>query len=160
MTIPEYLWYAPAVHPLARRTTDRERDQALSMLTEALQRGQLTVDEHAGRAEAALRARTVGDLVSLTRDLVPAPPPPPPPGVPPRIASGSTVADAALITGIVGLVLFPLFVGGVVAVVLGLVGLGEVRAGALVPAARPRALGGLLTGVLAILAGVLFFTLA
>lgn len=156
MSIPQYLWYAP-VHPLARRSTDLERDQALSMLTTALQRGQLTVEEHAQRAEATLRSRTVGDLVVLTQDVVPPPGPPQPLGLTRPLPRQSSLADASLVTGIAGLVLFPIFLGGVVAIVLGLVALAELRSGTGLPAHRPRAIAGVVTGVLAVLAGVVFY---
>jgi hypothetical protein len=156
MTIPQYLWYAP-VHPLARRSTDHERDQALAMLTAALQRGQLTIEEHAQRAEAALRSRTVGDLVLLTQDVLPPPPQPAPPGLPRVVPRSSSMPDASLVTGIAGLVLFPIFLGGLVAIVLGMVALAEVRGGAALPSHRPRAVAGVATGVLALLAGLVFY---
>jgi Domain of unknown function (DUF1707) len=154
MTIPQYLWYAP-VHPLARRVTDRERDQALAMLTAALQRGQVTVEEHSARMEGALHAQTVRDLVNLTRDLLPAQPhraAPAGDGSAPR-----SLADATLASGIVGLVLFPLFLGSVVAIVLSLVALAEIRGGASPPTAMPRVVGGMVAAALALAAGAIFY---
>lgn len=156
MSIPQYLWYAP-VHPLARRSTDHERDQALAMLAGALQRGQLTVEEHAHRTEAALRSRTIGDLVMLTQDLVPPPGPPQPPGIARPLPRQSGLADGSLVTGIGALVLFPIFVGGVVAIVLGLVALAEIRGGHGLASHRPRAIAGVTMGVLALLAGLVFY---
>ncbi|MFD7630897.1 DUF1707 domain-containing protein [Streptomyces sp. NPDC059851] len=60
---------APAV-----RVSDADRDRALGILAGALAEGRLDVQEHASRAQAALRARTADDLGVLTADL-PAPKP-------------------------------------------------------------------------------------
>jgi hypothetical protein len=54
------------------RATDADRDNAIGILNEALPSGRLTADEHSTRVEAALRARTMGELRELTKDLVPA----------------------------------------------------------------------------------------
>jgi Domain of unknown function (DUF1707) len=53
------------------RTTDADRDNAIGILNESLPSGRLTADEHSIRVEAALRARTMGELSDLTEDLVP-----------------------------------------------------------------------------------------
>ncbi|NXY94647.1 DUF1707 domain-containing protein [Streptomyces sp. BR123] len=60
---------APAV-----RVSDADRDRALGILAAALAEGRLDAQEHASRVQAALRARTAGDLGTLTADL-PAPTP-------------------------------------------------------------------------------------
>ncbi|MFD8011643.1 DUF1707 domain-containing protein [Streptomyces sp. NPDC058955] len=56
------------------RVSDRERDAAVDILAAALAEGRLQPDEHAARVEAALAARTAGELDVLTADL-PAPAP-------------------------------------------------------------------------------------
>ncbi|MFF8276241.1 DUF1707 domain-containing protein [Streptomyces lateritius] len=60
---------APAV-----RVSDRDRDEALGVLTVALVEGRLDPHEHEIRAKRALRARTDDELAALTADL-PAPAP-------------------------------------------------------------------------------------
>ncbi|MFD4370450.1 DUF1707 domain-containing protein [Streptomyces sp. NPDC058486] len=60
---------APAV-----RVSDQERDAVVGRLAVALTEGRLDPYEHAERVEAALRARTAGELAVLTADL-PAPRP-------------------------------------------------------------------------------------
>ncbi|MFB9608148.1 DUF1707 domain-containing protein [Streptomyces roseofulvus] len=56
------------------RVSDRERDAAVDILAAALAEGRLQPREHAARVEAALSARTAGELAVLTADL-PAPVP-------------------------------------------------------------------------------------
>ncbi|WP_223168170.1 DUF1707 SHOCT-like domain-containing protein [Nonomuraea sp. SYSU D8015] len=51
------------------RASDADRDRVAAVLGEALATGRLTSVEHADRLEAAYTAKTVGDLVPLTRDL-------------------------------------------------------------------------------------------
>jgi Domain of unknown function (DUF1707)/2TM domain len=51
------------------RASDAERDTAVAMLSDAAAEGYLTPDELDERLSAALAARTVGDLIRLTRDL-------------------------------------------------------------------------------------------
>ncbi|MGW4896474.1 DUF1707 SHOCT-like domain-containing protein [Kitasatospora sp. NPDC004240] len=58
----------------AVRISDADRDRALGILAAALAEGRLDAQEHADRAQAALRARTPDDLGALTADL-PAPTP-------------------------------------------------------------------------------------
>jgi hypothetical protein len=53
----------------AIRVGDAERDQVTSALHEHFVQGRLTRDELDERLEAALSARTVGDLRAVTRDL-------------------------------------------------------------------------------------------
>lgn len=59
-----------------RRLTDDEREYALVQLREACVDGRLTLNEFSERVETALTARTQGDLVPVTSDLVAALPPP------------------------------------------------------------------------------------
>jgi hypothetical protein len=55
------------------RASDTDRDQTIGALATASAEGRLTLDEYSQRSEAALTARTRGDLAGLTADL-PAPP--------------------------------------------------------------------------------------
>jgi hypothetical protein len=51
------------------RASHADRDQVVEILREAAGEGRLTVEELDERVEAALSARTVGELAGLTRDL-------------------------------------------------------------------------------------------
>ena len=51
------------------RASDADRDHTAGMLASALAAGRLTSAEHAERLDAAYAAKTLGDLVPLTRDL-------------------------------------------------------------------------------------------
>ncbi|MGN9843411.1 DUF1707 SHOCT-like domain-containing protein [Nonomuraea sp. H19] len=51
------------------RASDADRDRVAAVLGEALATGRLTSVEHADRLEVAYTAKTVGELVPLTRDL-------------------------------------------------------------------------------------------
>ncbi|MEV0202865.1 DUF1707 domain-containing protein [Nonomuraea sp. NPDC050691] len=53
----------------ALRASDTDRDRVAAVLGEALATGRLTSVEHADRLETAYSAKTVGELVPLTRDL-------------------------------------------------------------------------------------------
>lgn len=55
------------------RVSDAERDVVLDRLREALVEGRLDQTELSERSDAALKARTVGDLRPLTADLPPGP---------------------------------------------------------------------------------------
>lgn len=55
------------------RASDADRDQTVGALTTASAEGRLSPEEYSQRSEAALRARTLGELTGLTADL-PAPP--------------------------------------------------------------------------------------
>lgn len=62
---------APAV-PAAEgefRASDKDRDRFADILREALAEGRLTTEEHAERIDLVYRARTVGELEPLVRDL-------------------------------------------------------------------------------------------
>ena len=52
------------------RASDADRDQVVDVLRVALGDGRVTTDEFGERMEAALSARTLGELVVLTADLV------------------------------------------------------------------------------------------
>lgn len=58
--------------PLQIRIGHAERDEAVEALRVAAGEGRLTLEELDGRIEAALRARTRGDLQDLLGDLLPA----------------------------------------------------------------------------------------
>ncbi|WP_240139300.1 DUF1707 SHOCT-like domain-containing protein [Streptomyces sp. MUM 178J] len=58
----------------ALRASDADRDRIADILREALAEGRLDAEEHAERIDAVYRAKTVGELEPLVRDL-PAPPP-------------------------------------------------------------------------------------
>ncbi|SDM79615.1 DUF1707 SHOCT-like domain-containing protein [Nonomuraea jiangxiensis] len=51
------------------RASDADRDRVAAVLGEALATGRLTSVEHADRLDVAYTAKTVGELVPLTRDL-------------------------------------------------------------------------------------------
>ncbi|MFI5531719.1 DUF1707 domain-containing protein [Kitasatospora sp. NPDC051853] len=54
------------------RASDADRERVAELLRDAYAEGRLTVEEHSERIELAYGAKTLGDLVPLTRDL-PAP---------------------------------------------------------------------------------------
>jgi hypothetical protein len=60
--------YRPGPRDL--RASDFERDRVVALLGEAAADGRLTPDEHTDRVERAYQARTLGELASLTTDLV------------------------------------------------------------------------------------------
>jgi Domain of unknown function (DUF1707)/Cell wall-active antibiotics response 4TMS YvqF len=55
--------------PARLRASDSDRDQAASVLNEALAEGRLTAEEHSGRLDSVYAAKTQADLVPLTEDL-------------------------------------------------------------------------------------------
>ena len=57
----------PGPHDL--RASDADRELVITLLSEAVGDGRLTLSEHAERSERALAARTLGELVGLTSDL-------------------------------------------------------------------------------------------
>lgn len=57
------------------RASDADRDQVMDVLRAAAADGRLTAEEFEERLEAALSARTFGDLAALTADLVATPAP-------------------------------------------------------------------------------------
>ena len=58
-----------AAAPHEMRASDADRDRVMDVLRDAAAEGRLTVDELEERLEAALTARTFGDLAALTEDL-------------------------------------------------------------------------------------------
>ena len=61
---------SPARKPSDLRASDHDRERVVAVLAEAAGDGRLTLEEHAHRVERAYRARTLGELASLTSDLV------------------------------------------------------------------------------------------
>ncbi|MFD4377439.1 DUF1707 domain-containing protein [Streptomyces sp. NPDC058486] len=53
----------------ALRASDADRDRVADILAEALAMGRLDAEEHAERVEAVYRAKTVGELEPIVRDL-------------------------------------------------------------------------------------------
>jgi hypothetical protein len=51
------------------RASDAERNQTIEVLAAAAAAGRLSLEEYSERSEAALAARTVGDLSGMTADL-------------------------------------------------------------------------------------------
>jgi hypothetical protein len=68
------------------RASDADRERVADLLREAYAEGRLTADEHSERLGAAYQARTLGELVPLTRDL---------PGHQPLSGEQSVAAPAA-----------------------------------------------------------------
>ncbi|MGW6913782.1 DUF1707 SHOCT-like domain-containing protein [Kitasatospora sp. NPDC054939] len=69
---PEAAPAAPVHAPVAEadmRASDADRERIAELLRDAYAEGRLDVDEHAERIEAAYRAKTMGELAPLTRDL-------------------------------------------------------------------------------------------
>ncbi|MEV0225476.1 DUF1707 domain-containing protein [Streptomyces sp. NPDC050704] len=60
----------PGLRPHADlRASDADRDRTADILREALAEGRIDAEEHAERVEEAYRAKTVGELAPLVRDL-------------------------------------------------------------------------------------------
>lgn len=59
----------PRPAPRDLRASDTDRERVIAMLADALADGRLTSDEYSERTEAALTARTLGELAVLTTDL-------------------------------------------------------------------------------------------
>ncbi|MCX3062045.1 DUF1707 SHOCT-like domain-containing protein [Streptomyces beihaiensis] len=59
----------PSTAPTDLRASDADRDRTADILREALAEGRLDAEEHAERIERAYRAKTVGELEPLVRDL-------------------------------------------------------------------------------------------
>ncbi|AWI30741.1 DUF1707 domain-containing protein [Streptomyces tirandamycinicus] len=60
---------APADPAAAIRASDADRDRTADILREALAEGRLDAEEHAERIDAVYRAKTVGELEPIVRDL-------------------------------------------------------------------------------------------
>ncbi|MBC3842694.1 DUF1707 domain-containing protein [Streptacidiphilus sp. 4-A2] len=60
----------PATDPaLQLRASDADRERVAEVLREAYAEGRLTAEEHSERVDAVYAAKTMGDLVPLTKDL-------------------------------------------------------------------------------------------
>jgi hypothetical protein len=81
----------PPEHRL--RASDADRDQAIESLASAAAQGRLTLEEYSERSEAALQARTQGELTALTADL------PAPPGTLARDEAGAAAEDISALLG-------------------------------------------------------------
>ncbi|MER5947152.1 DUF1707 domain-containing protein [Streptomyces sp. NPDC001904] len=60
---------ASAPAPADLRASDADRDRIADILREALAEGRIDADEHAERIDGVYRAKTVGELEPLVRDL-------------------------------------------------------------------------------------------
>jgi Domain of unknown function (DUF1707)/Cell wall-active antibiotics response 4TMS YvqF len=69
------------------RASDADRDQTVEALAAASAAGRLTLEEYSQRSEAALTAKTLGDLAGLTADL--------PDSALPVVARGAAARGAA-----------------------------------------------------------------
>jgi Domain of unknown function (DUF1707)/Cell wall-active antibiotics response 4TMS YvqF len=76
------------------RASDADRDRVVEALAGASAEGRLTLEEYSERSDAALVARTVGDLASLTADL--------PASSLPAVPSGDAAAVPEEITAVLG----------------------------------------------------------
>jgi len=84
----------PRPAPRDLRASDADRERVVTVLNAALGDGRITPEEHDERVHAALTARTLGDLVGLTSDLVMSS------GQPIQLDSGPVVNGIPLINGI------------------------------------------------------------
>ncbi|WP_351226177.1 DUF1707 domain-containing protein [Streptomyces sp. NPDC002133] len=75
----------------AIRASDADRDRIADILREALAEGRLDAEEHSDRIDAVYRAKTVGELEPIVRDLPSATRPPRP--APASYAYGPEVPD-------------------------------------------------------------------
>ena len=76
------------------RASDAERDRVVEVLASASAEGRLTLEEYSERSDAALVARTLGDLASLTADL--------PAASAPAVLHGDAAAVPEEITAVLG----------------------------------------------------------
>jgi DUF1707 SHOCT-like domain len=60
----------PTPRPHDLRASDADRERVVAALAEAVADGRLTLEEHAGRVQRAYTARTLGELATLTQDLL------------------------------------------------------------------------------------------
>ncbi|MFZ3559575.1 MULTISPECIES: DUF1707 SHOCT-like domain-containing protein [unclassified Streptomyces] len=89
---------APEAEPTDLRASDADRDRIADILREALAEGRLDAEEHAERIDGVYRAKTVGELEPLVRDLPgthSAPRPAPAPGPVPNQPAPGTVPPVA-----------------------------------------------------------------
>ena len=83
----------PRPAPRDLRASDADRERVVTVLNAALGDGRITPEEHDERVHAALSARTLGDLVGLTSDLVL------PSGQPIQIHDGAVLNGITLVNG-------------------------------------------------------------
>ena len=76
------------------RASDADRDRVVEALAAASAEGRLTLEEYSERSDAALVARTLGDLAGLTADL--------PAASVPAVANGDAGAVPEEITAVLG----------------------------------------------------------
>jgi hypothetical protein len=76
------------------RASDADRDRVVEALAAASAEGRLTLEEYSERSDAALVARTLGDLASLTADL--------PAASLPAVPNGDAAAVPEDITAVLG----------------------------------------------------------
>lgn len=104
--------YHPKDHPAHLRATDEQREDIAQVIQAAVSDGRLSMSEVDARLAAVYAAKTHGDLVAVTQDLLDwrvAPPPPPPapagyyviPG-PPSGVSSRKITPAVLLCFFVG----------------------------------------------------------
>lgn len=60
---------SPTQQPNHMRASDADRDRVMSTLGDALAEGRLTPEEHSERMDAVYRAKTLGELAPVTKDL-------------------------------------------------------------------------------------------
>jgi len=80
------------------RASDTDRDHTVETLARASAEGRLTLEEYSERSEAALAAKTLGDLAGLTKDL-------PAPGEPASalsVVAGSVPGESEEIVAVLG----------------------------------------------------------
>ena len=63
---------SPVRKPSDLRASDDDRERVVEVLAAAVGDGRLTLEEHSHRVGRAYQARTLGELATLTTDLVPA----------------------------------------------------------------------------------------
>jgi hypothetical protein len=92
MTEPERRSVEPAarLRPAELRASDSDRDRAVEALASAAGEGRLTLEEYTERSNAALKARTLGELTALTADV---------PAVPMRDVAGPADVEMTAILG-------------------------------------------------------------
>lgn len=61
---------SPARKPSDLRASDDDRERVVEVLAAAVADGRLTLEEHSSRVQRAYQARTLGELATLTTDLV------------------------------------------------------------------------------------------
>jgi Domain of unknown function (DUF4190)/Domain of unknown function (DUF1707) len=106
------------------RASDADRDRVAQLLNAAYIEGRLHKDEHEGRLETALGARTYADLDKITIDL-PMAGAPAPMAVPTPVTKTNDLAIASLACGLAQFVFGPLT--GIPAIVLGHMARAQIR---------------------------------